>query len=284
MTNFNLSHAKALYLRLVTFYAERFVKPYHDEDFKNLWYSEWAEALSDIDVLCIKSVLDYCRLNLEWPPSIAEFRRLCEKSSGIPTHTQCLNDALRGEFSHPLAYLTYIKVGSWATKNDKEDVLQKKYEDAYKESLNEYRSHPDKALASFNEYKNKPKQLDTDYKITQDQIKGFRSKLAEWQAKAKLERENQEKIGHPVWDKKKVDKRSSDFDQGEYDARKKYLLSLTENEAGTLERDDWYDKTRMLREIESEEYLRRRGYTGQTQEEPKKRPSGRGYVKSWMDD
>jgi hypothetical protein len=40
--------------------------------------AQWMEALQEFTAFQITSALDYCRDNLEWPPSIAEFRNLCK--------------------------------------------------------------------------------------------------------------------------------------------------------------------------------------------------------------
>lgn len=283
MKSFNEEHAELLYTRFCIIYDHKFVKPYHSEDYKTLWYKEWTSGLTGVDVSVIAGALEHCKLNLDWPPSIAEFRRLCEKASGIPSCRDCFESSIRGEHSHPLAYLTYTKVGSWAMRNDKDEVLQKKYASAYEEALVEYRANPEKAQAFLEANQEKPKELPFLDKPTPDEITGFKERMVEYQTLARLEKEKRVD-GHPVWDKGEVTRGSKSFNESVYNERKRYLLGLTEYEAGSLPVVDWYDRTKYLREIEAAEHLKTVGYNPSPPPEPKKRPGGKGYVKDWMMD
>lgn len=42
---------------------------------------EWAEGLEDLSEEAMGRATQYCRDNLDWPPSIAEFRRAAQESS-----------------------------------------------------------------------------------------------------------------------------------------------------------------------------------------------------------
>jgi hypothetical protein len=137
---FTLEHSKALYLRFCMIYGDKFTKNYHDVDFKDLWYREWHEGLASVDVNGIKDALSFCRENLEWPPSIAEFRNICLKNSGVPSAAQIMRRAIDGNFEHPLTRMVYDKVGGWAFKQDTEKLLFTKINEVYKTCLSEYSS------------------------------------------------------------------------------------------------------------------------------------------------
>lgn len=141
MKEFNLLHSETLYIRFSAIYGDKFVKSYHHDDFKKVWYAEWAEGLKGINVTVIKDSLEYCKQNVEWPPSIAEFRNICEKYSGIPSCYDCLKAAIRGDFTHQLTKMSYDKVGSWDMKNSKEQILIQKFKTAYQEALTEFRNN-----------------------------------------------------------------------------------------------------------------------------------------------
>lgn len=139
MKDFLLLHSEALYIRFCAIYGDKFIKNYHTDEFKKIWYEEWFSGLKGIDVYIIKDCLEYCKINFEWPPSIAEFRRICEKSSGVPSSADALQCAIRRDFTHPVIAMAYEKVGSWAMKNDKEEVLNKKFNEVYNESIDQFR-------------------------------------------------------------------------------------------------------------------------------------------------
>ena len=111
---------------------------------------EWSEGLAGIQGHDIKQALDHCRINLEWPPSIAEFRNLCLKNSGVPSAAQVMRRAIDGNFEHPLTRMVYDKVGSWAFKNDSEKLLFTKINEVYKTCLSEYSSDTKFAHARHN--------------------------------------------------------------------------------------------------------------------------------------
>lgn len=131
---------KVLYMRFTVTYGDRFTHNHPTDDFVNCWIDEWNDGLADIDHLHIKDALQYCRLNLEWPPTLAEFRKLCEQASGIPTAEQALQAAIRGDFYHPIIRMSYDKIGSWDMRHDTHMTLSKKFKVAHQEALNAFRN------------------------------------------------------------------------------------------------------------------------------------------------
>jgi hypothetical protein len=103
------------------------------DDYIEATICEWKEGLKDIPPDAIKGALNYCRINLEWPPSIAEFRKHCKKSLGIPDIDQIIQGIIRRDFSHPIMEEIYKRVGSWSFSNDSEKILKKKVKSAYDE-------------------------------------------------------------------------------------------------------------------------------------------------------
>jgi hypothetical protein len=272
MQKFNNDHASLLYARFCAIYGDKFYKAYHDEDFKKIWVHEWVSALSNIDVALIKGVLDYCKSSIEWPPSIAEFLRICEKHSGIPQMEEALSLAIRREFNHPIIFMAYEKIGNWAMKHSKEDVLREKFKEAYENALNDFRSSPD---SSWEKLKSLPvetvKQI--DYKSTEKERTQFKANWKNWREEADRIKQSA-KAPHPIWEKGKITMRHPDFDQVTFDERKKYLMGLTEKEAMTLDSADWYDRSVFFREIEAQKHLAKvRGESGFNRNSEQHRPN-----------
>lgn len=155
MEKLPLEYAQALYYRFASIYGDKFVKPYHNEKFLAVWCEEWMEGLAGIKPLIIKEAIGHIRLNLCWPPSIAEFRLICDQLSGVPSVEVALQEAHRQNFSHPVIAIAYEKVGSWALRHDKEDVIRQKFEKAYREALGEYRKLPSDAVIKLEEVKDR---------------------------------------------------------------------------------------------------------------------------------
>lgn len=89
---------------------------------------EWSEGLNGITRKAIKEALSYCRDNLEWPPSIAEFRRICLQSQGLPSTYEIMQLAIQRDFNQPIVKHIFDKIGSWAFSHDSESELNKKIE------------------------------------------------------------------------------------------------------------------------------------------------------------
>lgn len=248
MEVFTSAHAKLLYYRFGAIYGDKFIKPYHDDDFRKVWYEEWASGLEGIDVHLIKDVLEFCKVNLEWSPSIAEFRRICEKSSGVPSASEALSLAIRKDFSHPVVALSYDKVGSWAMKNDKESTLTGKFQHAYTEVLNEYRKNPNETLAKLEEFKQRLALPEPPPKIpSKEEIIGWGERFKR-EEMAKVDKAKLEAKNHPSWPKDSVTRGHRYFDQKLYDSRRNYLVKMDENESSTLSSNDQYDRIRFIRE------------------------------------
>ncbi len=92
---------------------------------------EWCQGIASIPDNSIKDALDFCRSNLEWPPSIAEFIRINEMGQGIPTPQGVMRMAVNRDFSHPITQQVYEMIGSWDFSHDTEKELLAKVKNAY---------------------------------------------------------------------------------------------------------------------------------------------------------
>lgn len=260
MENLPLQWAKQLYLRFTSLYGERFTKSHSTDQLVELWWEDWADGLSGMSADHIKQALGYCKLNLEWPPSVAEFRKICEKISGLPTADDALALAIRREFTHPVVKLAYEKVGSWAMKNDKQSDLQAKFKAAYQDALSYFRSNTQQAWLELENFTNQPKQIEPPSKIpNKAELVSFKERYRQWQAQAQVEKAKREAEGvvHPTWDKAQITKGARAYDEKVYLERKRYLLSIDEMTAIILPTEDLYDRTRYFREIEALNYIAR---------------------------
>lgn len=128
-----------LYLRFSSIWGHKFTSNHTDVNFVSMWMSDWAESLSNVSEEVIKSAIDNCKNTLEWPPSIAEFLKLCDRTLGIPSPQEAMQLAIRMDFSHPMVKAIFDRVGSWDMSHDKETVLLKKFEKIHAEELTKLR-------------------------------------------------------------------------------------------------------------------------------------------------
>ena len=116
-----------------TIYLRKWTDNFTSSEIGDIAIIQWRKGLEGIDNASIEHGVDYCRTNLEWPPSIAEFIGICEKQNGRPSWEDTMNLAIRGDFSHPLTKMVYDKIGSWSFRNDSDKDLRAKVKTAYSE-------------------------------------------------------------------------------------------------------------------------------------------------------
>ena len=255
MEKMPLDMVKRLYMRFATIYGEKFTRSHPTPEFVEMWWEDWAESLGATSPHHIKTALDYCRENLEWPPSLAEFRRLCETASGVPDVSEALRLAIRKEFNHPVIAKAWDKVGSWSMSHDKESEVKKKFEAAYNEALSDYRKAPADAWAQLEQFKEKIALPPLPEPVSAAEFISWRERLAQYQKRAAEDKAKLPNMEHPKWDKDKLVKGSPLYDEIVFNERKKYLLELDEWLAGTLDPVDWYDRVCYFREIEARNYI-----------------------------
>lgn len=135
MNVLTLDIIKVLFLRFTSIFGDRFKKNHESPEMFDMWCQDWFDGLAGILPEHIKQALEHCKLNLEWAPSIAEFRGICEKYSGLPSVNEAIALAIRGDFTHPIVKRIYDQVGSWNMKNMTEKDLLKRFSVVYKEEV-----------------------------------------------------------------------------------------------------------------------------------------------------
>lgn len=128
-----------MFLMFQTIYLKKWTDNFPTAEILEMAMQQWSKGLAGLSAQSIEKVVDYCRINLQWPPSIAEFISLCEKEEGIPDWETAMNASIRGDFYHPLIAAAYNEVGSWSMSRDSKKEVDKKFKEAYRRKLEEYR-------------------------------------------------------------------------------------------------------------------------------------------------
>lgn len=90
-------------------------------------------AFGSVKQSVLVKALDYCKLNLVWPPSIAEFLDICERMDGMPTFEEAFKLLVRREWSHPIIEQMYALIGDWELRMGAEMDLRKRVATVYKD-------------------------------------------------------------------------------------------------------------------------------------------------------
>lgn len=263
MDNLHMEFAKRLYLRFYSLYGDKFVKNTHTPDFIDMWYEDWAEALKGVAPEFIKTAIDHCRNNLEWPPSIAEFKRLCEEASGIPSFEDSFRLAVRKEFTHPIIAAAYLEIGAWDFSHGKETELRVRFKRAYQNALCEYRASPDKSQLKL------------------EQIVGVSMPLLPLPVSdAKIAKA----VSPTSWPDEAKNPRHKKFDSAAFEERKKHLMGMDEQTASILDSADWYDRVRFLRQAQSDAIMERNERLSPSSKPDMRKRQGRsGHVVNFTD-
>lgn len=135
MNEFLMKMAKRLHMRFSAIYEDRFYRNHKDDESITIWCEEWSLGLQGIDPNHIRPAIDYCRANLKWPPSIAEFREICDKCSGALDAKTIMDLAIRRDFTNPIVERIFKIIGSWDFQHDKEKDLLAKVQAARQDYL-----------------------------------------------------------------------------------------------------------------------------------------------------
>ena len=245
MNCLSVEHAKILYLRFCAIYGEKFVKSYHDDDFKSIWAYEWSSGLHGVDVAVIKNALENCKKTMFWPPSIAEFRVICEKLCGLPDLDEVINCVMNKKFIHPVILFCYEGVGVWSLKNDSEKEIKVKFQKNYDKAVIWFRENNEKAwekLNIFNDCNNGLLEcLGEDLRPTHTQHTNTNLKLLEIESR-------------PVLDG--IDTHTVSSNKNYED----YLISLPESDAANLDKDASYYRLKLISKDYTEKKLKEIGY------------------------
>lgn len=131
--------AERLYLRFTLIWGDKHTSRFTDKKFIQIWVEDWSDGIGRFNPMILKEAIDYCKLNLDWPPSLAEFIKICERSLNIPDPSQCMHNAIRGDLTDPFVKLIYDKIGSWNVKHDSEKELINKFKYHHEIEMNNIR-------------------------------------------------------------------------------------------------------------------------------------------------
>lgn len=156
----------------------------------------WAQHLEFFGTDIIGKVLnDLILKEVEYPPTLVKFIKMCRAYSGFPSEQESYKQALNKDFSSALTKEVSEMIGHWAMTHDSEKELKAKWKEAYLTVVAKfYQKHSDQKKLS-NAQPDK-----TEEKSFYRQPKGYEPtptadrpdpKVEEWEAKQRARREAQ---------------------------------------------------------------------------------------------
>lgn len=116
-------HIRRLWQRMVEIYGHRWLASYGDRDADGTWMA----GLRDLSTAAIAVGLEKCvRRPDPWPPTLPEFRTLCEPTPedfGLPSTHEAYQRAAHGNWSHPLIWHCAQAVGPHQLRTWAEDRI-----------------------------------------------------------------------------------------------------------------------------------------------------------------
>jgi hypothetical protein len=128
--------------RLMTeVFGYRWASAYGTTDQSGTWSKGLAGLTAEDIGRGVRRVID---LGMEWPPSLPEFRKLCEPDEvdlGLPTMDQAYRAASRRDWSlHPAVYHAAKIVGVWDLEQKPEHITRPRFADAWESIIKRIRS------------------------------------------------------------------------------------------------------------------------------------------------
>lgn len=246
----------------------------------------WLKELKRFDLKTLyKAFADCTDSSKDHPPSLPKLVDACWKHVGVPDCTTSLHNCLRKQFNHPVDMMLYEKIGSWALRNDSERTLMKKATNVYHELLSSFKSDPVRFYDKLTQLEQKGFHEEPEGLLTDSEKACFAKPTANVSSAT-----NPNPTVHPVWDKDKVNEYNRNFCENTANERKKYLISLNEQESVSLSPIDYYDRSRYLMQIIANKHLDKVGHipevkTGYEQKNKGKNSGKPAKVyKYWMND
>ena len=124
---------KQLFMRFGAIWLQKWTSAFPTSAALTIAKAEWSEGLSGISDKSILRGITTVRQTLEWPPSIAEFRRLC---LGLPDKQTVRFRVLQGG-GDPLTNMIREMIGDWELRSKPIDWISNQAEKFYPIALQE---------------------------------------------------------------------------------------------------------------------------------------------------
>lgn len=115
-------------------YTHKWSSQFNNEFEIGLCQKEWQTALDGVENNQLAHAFEVCRNTFEWPPSIAEFKRI---AMGVVDNDVAFKMALARDFTNPAIESAYKKIGSWDFKHKSEKELRARFNKIYGNECNE---------------------------------------------------------------------------------------------------------------------------------------------------
>jgi len=133
-------YGKTLFARFNVIWMKKFTDFFVSDDLSNAWIEEWGESIQRYNSETVKKAINHCKLNMKWPPSLAEFIEVCDSFNGIPSFESAYRACVNRDFDCHLVEKAFNKLDTWefrrATCEKSEKMFKKAWEAVLKENRN----------------------------------------------------------------------------------------------------------------------------------------------------
>lgn len=256
-----------LFLRLHGVFGEKWARNFGNDEKVLIDAKEsWSVALGDMSGEEIAMAIEYCDLNLEWPPTPAQFRRFGKK---IISEEDALQAAIRRDLTNPIVRYAFEKIGSWDFSHDADKILRSKFNQAYEEVIRlnidqsyygDFKavSRPEKKVALSLGYDTQENATDPPLlAILSGKNISAKDKISKVLKEVENSEQNLDFVGKscPWWNPREYSENKKTFKKEIYIARRNFLLSLNDIAAFSRSRDDQIDRLRFIGEKEAAEMI-----------------------------
>lgn len=254
---------------------------------------DWLEELSKFSLDQVRAAVNKTLSTFkEFPPTLGQLVDMCMKESGVPSVGELIRMMVARDFSHPLVYMVFEKIGSWALANGKEEDINRKVKEHYTECLANFHVEPQKAWAKLEVYQAKPKELPPPSKIpTAGESKAFRECMNRCQEILASKKIAGGGKTYKEFDANKIKPGNRDFDKAVFEEYRAYLMSIPETETMILPPVYLMERNRFLNARDQAEYFRKSGYVPDSERSPSeslktsnKNSKPTKVYKTWMND
>lgn len=137
-----MNKGRLLFARFGAIWGKRFSESFTDPVQIQVWEEEWSTLIQKLDPELVRKAIDHCRLNLDWPPVMSEFLRICDAmDDSLPDFECAFRMAVDRNFEVPEVQKAFAQLDSWTFRRLDEKESRKMFKEAWNNVLQERRKN-----------------------------------------------------------------------------------------------------------------------------------------------
>lgn len=145
-----------MFIKMEINYGQKWITLVNSPERAQIAREMWEHELQGFDLQIIEEACKRAISDLEWPPSITEFKNCCESLIGMPGLEYAYQAALRRDFACGFTRACFNRIGNQEFRNASDKALRKRFEAVFNEVLSGARRYRiENGIEKYDYFENK---------------------------------------------------------------------------------------------------------------------------------